>query len=252
MTTTERSTPVNPAPRTVLIVNGDDFGRSLGINRGILEAFDDGILTSTSLMTLWPASASAASASATRPELAIGLHVDLGEWIYSDGTWSCTYLRTPLDDESAVQAEVDRQLAAFRRLLGREPTHLDSHQHVHRDEPTRSILAALGAKLQIPVRQLSHSVRSCGVFFGQTETGEHNPQAVTVEALLRTLASLPAGTTELACHPGYANDVASAYRRERELEVRTLCDRRVRDAISDQNIVLRSFATFGRVPLAFA
>ena len=32
-----------------LIVNGDDFGASRGINRGILEAHQDGILTSTSL-----------------------------------------------------------------------------------------------------------------------------------------------------------------------------------------------------------
>ena len=147
--------PVNPDAERLLIVNGDDFGRSSGINRGILEAFDDGILTSASLMTLWPASASAAAATATRSELGVGLHVDLGEWIYADGTWSCTYLRTPLDEPKAIRIEINRQLSAFRRLLGRDPTHLDSHQHIHRSEPTRSILAALGAELQIPLRHLS-------------------------------------------------------------------------------------------------
>ena len=39
-------------PGTFLVVNGDDFGRSPGINRGILECFDRGVLTSTNLMTL--------------------------------------------------------------------------------------------------------------------------------------------------------------------------------------------------------
>ena len=70
-----------------LIVNGDDFGRSLGINTGILQCHDEGILTSASLMTLWPASAAAAVAAKARPQLSIGLHVDLGEWIYTEKLW---------------------------------------------------------------------------------------------------------------------------------------------------------------------
>lgn len=33
-----------------LIVNGDDFGLSPGVNRGIIESYLNGILTSTTLM----------------------------------------------------------------------------------------------------------------------------------------------------------------------------------------------------------
>jgi len=43
-----------------LIVNGDDFGASHGINRGIIEAHQQGILTSTSLLVSTPWSEEAA------------------------------------------------------------------------------------------------------------------------------------------------------------------------------------------------
>jgi chitin disaccharide deacetylase len=224
-----------------LIVNGDDFGRSLGINTGILQCHDEGILTSASLMTLWPASAAAAAAAKARPELSIGLHVDLGEWIYADDLWKATYIRAPLDDEQAVRAEVQRQLLAFRRMLDREPTHLDSHQHVHRSEPVKTILAETAAAIGIPLRHFAPAIRYCGSFFGQSNDGVQHLDAISVEALAEIIGSLLPGATELACHPGYPRDVATAYRVERELEIGSLCDRRIRCAIDENGVELRSF-----------
>ncbi len=229
------------AARISLVVNGDDFGRSPGITRGIVECYDRGILTSASLMTLWPSSANAAECAHRRPGLGVGLHVDLGEWTCSAGSWHCTYLRVDLEDEQQVAVEVERQLRAFRRLLHRDPTHLDSHQHVHREEPLRSILASLAASLGVPLRQAAVGVRYCGEFFGQTNSGERRPEAVSVDALVGILEGLRPGTTELACHPGYANDLATDYRAERELEIRALCDPRVRAAVGQLEIELCSF-----------
>jgi len=233
--------PQTVPSEVVLVVNGDDFGRSPGINRGILECFDHGILTSASLMTLWPGSAEAAAAALERPALGVGLHVDLGEWAYSEGAWRCTYLRTPLDDPHAVRAEIDRQLRAFRRLLDRDPSHIDSHQHVHREEPTRSILAGLATSLGIPLRHYTVGVRYRGDFFGQMTTGERRPDALSAAALVDIIESLPTGTTELCCHPGYADDLVTTYQRERAVEIETLCDPRVRAAIDGSGIELRSF-----------
>jgi len=224
-----------------LIVNADDFGRSRGINRGVLECHDRGVVTSASLMAVWPASAEAADAARDRPRLSIGLHLDLGEWRRRDHDWECTYLRVPLDDGEAIQTELERQLRVFRTLVGRDPTHLDSHQHVHRDEPVRSILLELGRELGVPVRHESPHVAYLGDFFGQLRTGESMPQAVAVEALIELIESLEEDTTELACHPGYADDLATAYQHERALEVTTLCDVRVRDALIENGIELGSF-----------
>jgi predicted glycoside hydrolase/deacetylase ChbG (UPF0249 family) len=226
----------------VLIVNADDFGRSAGINRGVLEAYDHGIVTSTSLMTLWPASAAAARAADRRPRLSVGLHVDLGEWIHQDGSWVPTYLRVPIADVAAIELELHRQLRAFRRLLGRDPTHLDSHQHVHLEEPVTSALGRLADDLGVPLRHRSADVRYCGDFFGQGNRGERHAEAIGVDGLLRTIEQLQPGVTELVCHPGYATDCATAYRREREVEVRTLCDPRVRAALEARHVTLRAFA----------
>src|SRR3712207_7572277 len=74
-----------------LIVNADDFGRSFGVNRGIIEAHENGIVTSASLMVRWPAAAAAAAYAKERPGLGLGLHLDLGEWAYKAGAWPAVY-----------------------------------------------------------------------------------------------------------------------------------------------------------------
>jgi hypothetical protein len=67
------------ADKRRLIVTADDFGRSPGINRGIIAANEVGIVTSAKFMVRWPAAAGAAAYARERPDLALGLHFDLGE-----------------------------------------------------------------------------------------------------------------------------------------------------------------------------
>src|SRR5207248_5177743 len=130
----------------------------------------------------------------------------------------------------------------FRRLVGRDPTHLDSHQHVHRDEPIRSILGELAAELGVPLRSCVPEVRYCGDFYGQTGKGLPCPETISVDGLIRILAGLTNSVTELSCHPGLENDLHGMYRSERAVEVKTLCDPRVRAAIIARGITLCSFA----------
>jgi chitin disaccharide deacetylase len=219
-----------------LVVNADDFGRSHGVNRGIAEACDRGIVTSASLMVRYEAAAEAAALARDRPRLGLGLHVDLGEWVHRDGEWEAVYERG-----GDVEAEVAAQLDAFERLVGAGPTHLDSHQHAHLREPARSALERLGAELGVPVRHLDRQVRYLGAFYGQTETGEPLPALVSAGALVALLERLEDGTTELACHPGYVHDLESTYRHERELELRALCDPRVRAVVRARGIRLVDF-----------
>ena len=225
----------------VLIVNADDFGRSEGVNRGIARAHEHGIVTSASLMVRFDAAAEAAEYARAHSDLSVGLHVDLGEWAYRDGAWVPVYEVVPPGDAAAVADEVARQLAAFRRLVGQDPTHLDSHQHVHLAEPVRSVLATVADELGVPLRGCNPIVRYCGSFYGQTGKCDLLPDAITVEALVKLLAVLPPGITELGCHPGEGDELRSSYSTERSEEVNALCDARVRMAISDQGIQLYSF-----------
>ena len=127
----------------VLIVNADDFGRSPGVNAGIVRAHEEGIVTSATLMVRWP-DAAAAAAYGRDGDLAVGLHLDLGEWAYRDGEWRELYVVVDDRDAAAVEAEVAAQLDRFEELMGRPPTHLDSHQHVHREGPASESAAGGG------------------------------------------------------------------------------------------------------------
>jgi len=225
-----------------LIVNADDFGRSRGVNDGVSACHEDGILTSASLMVRWPAAREAAAYARTNPRLSVGLHVDLSEWAVGEGEWRPLYERVAEDDQAAVEAEIRAQLADFRELVGRDPTHIDGHQHVQREEPAKSMLIGLAGELGVPLRGFSEEVRYLGSFYGQGPDGTPLREAITVDALLALLAELPPGVTELGCHPALAEDLESMYLSERLDEARTLRDRRVRRAIEEAGIGLLSFA----------
>ncbi len=226
-----------------LIVNADDFGQSPGVNEGIIAAHERGIVTSTSLMVRWPAARVAADYARSHATLGVGLHVDLGEMRYSgkDEKWVQMYEVVSHDDAAAVRCEAERQLASFLTLVGRAPTHLDSHQHVHMHEPVRAILVELAASLAVPLRSCTPAIRYCGDFYGQASKGYAYPDGISVGRLVKVIGDLPPGTTELGCHPGLGEDVDSMYRTERAVEVQTLCDPHVRAAIEAGDIRLISF-----------
>ena len=229
-----------------LIVNADDFGQSRGITQGIIKAYESGIVTSASLMVRWPAAVYAAAYGREHPRLSLGLHVDLGEWIYREQSWVPLYEVVTLESIRAVREEVVRQLAAFYELLGKQPSHIDSHQHVHLREPARSVLLDIARQLQVPLRHFSPAIGCCGRFYGQTTEGAPFPDAITSERLIETLAGLPEGFTELTCHPGEGDDLETMYLRERAQELKILCDPQLPARIAAMGITLCSFANLQR------
>ena len=97
-----------------LIVNADDFGQSFGVNRGIIEAYEHGIVTSASLMVRYPAVSEAAAYAREHPGFSVGLHLDLGEWVYRFGEWVQLYQVTDLNDINAVRKEIEIRLIPIR------------------------------------------------------------------------------------------------------------------------------------------
>jgi chitin disaccharide deacetylase len=236
---------MNPARR--LIVNADDFGLSEGVNLGIVQAHREGIVTSASLMVRWAAAEHAVSLASVHPLLGLGIHFDLGEWFYDSGEWKPRYAVADMRDAVAVQHELDAQLERFERLVGRPPTHLDSHQHVHHDAIVLPIVVAASHRLGIPVRGVAPGPSYCGDFYGQDGRGYPFPEAISGAALTRIIETLPPGDTELACHPGFDGDLDTTYRDERAREVAALCDAGVRRAVRASNVELISFAPLRRI-----
>ena len=167
-----------------VIVNADDFGLSSGINRGIVEAHERGIVTSTSLMVDRPGAEEGAAYARAHPELGVGLHVELPR----------SGARVPRRRRASSLELTRRQLDRFRSLVGRDPTHVDSHRHRHRHEPARSAVAALAGELGVR-RRRARPHDSCGDFYGQSYGRIHStrpdPDAVGVDALVRLLEGCP-------------------------------------------------------------
>ena len=216
-----------------LIVNGDDFGAGEGVNRGILAAHRGGILTSASLMVNMPGSEAAAFLAREAPGLSVGIHVNLtderGDPVVD------------LEDARACRAELLRQLARFQDLVGRQPTHVDSHHNVHRRPALRPLFVEVASRYDLPLREHS-GVRYFSSFYGQWD-GETHLEQVSVDTLRRMLCDeIGDGVTELACHPGYADgELSSGYSAEREAELRTLCDPAVREIVREQGFRLIGF-----------
>jgi predicted glycoside hydrolase/deacetylase ChbG (UPF0249 family) len=221
-----------------LIVNADDFGASTGVNRGILDCHISGILTSASLMVTGRAVDEAVAMSREHPALSIGLHWDV--WGEDEREFDTT-------DLPAVRDEFHRQLDRFHSLLGRLPTHVDSHRHAHREPHLMSFFAELVAPLGVPLRG-DGRVRFVGGFYAQWEWLVTNLEYVSVPFLQRMLREeVGEGWTEVSCHPGYVTpDYQAVYRGEREEEVRTLVDPRIKATIADLGIALRSYADLSR------
>ena len=224
-----------------LIVNADDFGQSPGINQGIIEAHEHGIVTSASLMTRWLGAGEAALYAKQHPTLSVGLHLDLGEWVYLGGNWEPVYIVVPMDDKEAVKREVLHQLDSFRSLMGRDPIHINSHQGFHMREPVRSVALQIGERLGIPLRNMCPGINYFERFYGQTYDGMPLPSHLELDWLIDSLATLPAGLTVLVCHPGNANDLKTVYRKERAQELQVLCDPKLRTALADLGIKLCGF-----------
>jgi predicted glycoside hydrolase/deacetylase ChbG (UPF0249 family) len=219
-----------------LVVNADDFGASTGINRGIIDAHIKGIVTSTSLMVTGRAVNEARRLSRDHPGLAVGLHWDV--WGEDERTFA-------IDDLMAVRDEFYRQLEAFYQLLGRGPTHVDSHRHTHREPHLMPVFRELVEPLGVPLRG-DGRVRFVGGFYAQWEWKVTNLDYVSVPFLDQMLRhEVGVGWTEFSCHPGYVSpDYEAVYLEEREVEVKTLTDSRIRTTVNELGIHLVSYADY--------
>lgn len=217
-----------------LIVNGDDFGASRGINRGIIEVYERGALTSASLMITMPAAGEAVALARRAPKLSVGLHVSLTN---EDATPLIDF-----DNPRACAAEIDAQVGAFCSATGSLPTHLDTHQNIHRDERLRPLFVEAAVRYGLPLREHS-PVRYFSNFYGQWDDGLAHPEHISIENLVRMLGEeLYDGITELSCHPGYVGpDFESAYNTEREIEIRTLSEPRFLEFLQSSDVRLINF-----------
>jgi predicted glycoside hydrolase/deacetylase ChbG (UPF0249 family) len=222
-----------------LIVNADDFGQTTGITRGIVECHQRGIVTSTSLMVTGRAVDEAVRLSEANLNLSIGLHFDV---------WGEDEREFDTHNIPATHDEFRRQLDEFVKVMGRMPTHVDSHRHAHREEHLFEHFRKWCEPVGVPLRG-DGKVNFVGGFYGQWEWGVKELKYVSVEFLQQMLREeVPPGITEFSCHPGYiTDDYKGIYCREREAEIATLVNPRIRQTIDEQGIQLAGYGDYPRI-----
>jgi len=213
----------------LLVVNGDDFGLSSGVSEGILEAHRHGIVTSTSLMVRRPAAAEAAQLVSDYPQLSVGLHFEEDD-------------SADLDDPAQARRAFLDQLERFRELTGRNPTHVDSHHHVHSSRDRMRTFRELVKPLGVPLRR-DGRVAYIGGFWAQWESGVTDLKHVT-RPFLRHLVDteVGGGFTEMAWHPARVRgEFSSSYQDERAVELKTLTDPGLKEELEATGVVLVSY-----------
>ena len=162
-----------------LIVNADDFGISEGVNRGVAEACERGILTSATLMVNMPAFEDALRVARGLPNLGLGVHLNLTSGVpvlppqrvhglvgpkgrfLPMGTLlrGLTLGRVPLTQaEAELSAQIEKALEA-----GVAVTHLDSHHHVHVHPALHGLVVRLARRYGIKAVRSTVELRAGGL-----------------------------------------------------------------------------------------
>jgi len=154
-----------------LIVNADDFARSPAIDRGILRAHREGIVTSTTFMANVPGAEQSAVRAREAPSLDIGVHLNITfarpltdpkrvpSLVQADGSFHpkpTAIVGRGIVMTDDVLREYRAQYARATELLGRAPTHADTHHFVHDDPAIFEALVELARENGLAVR--SHTV----------------------------------------------------------------------------------------------
>lgn len=237
-----------------LIINADDFGLTGGVCRGIVEAINQGLVSSCTAMVCMPGALESITKWAPQIAGKIGLHLQLTgdcepclspEQIPSLVTSFGRFPRRPEDVKADTLEAAKEWRAQVTRMrgLGVQPNHLDSHHHIHQRPELFPVYADLAAELGLPVRYLEGSPVNM-----LEDRGVKHPSACVIDwfgantdlkGLLACLEAtyVKAGAekpVELMCHPGYSDhelQTVSSYTEPREAELGVLTSPQTAEAL---------------------
>ena len=203
-----------------LIINADDFGLSPSINRGIVECFDAGLITSTTIMMNTPYTNEAIELAKAHNIHNIGIHLNLtyGQSVLpreqipslvdNRGVFHYVcmlgYYTQYLDAKKELRAQIEKFLAT-----GLTPTHIDHHHYFHEVPNILKAYLELAQEYNLPIRAMTSEVRRQAKIYGLKTTNAFSFDFHNSGVDLSTLVLLHQHfkdddiTLELLTHPGY-------------------------------------------------
>ncbi|AJO16476.1 chitin disaccharide deacetylase [Bacillus paralicheniformis] len=240
-----------------LIINADDFGFSRGVNLGIIEAFQHGVLTSTTLMVNMQEAEHAVELARQNRELGVGVHLTL-----TAGRPILGGLHTITDEEGNFRKllyyqgffdidldEVYREWKAqIEKALsfGLNPTHIDSHHHIHTYGNLPEVFVKLAKEYDLPCRKVNHDHPSLWKGVRSNDAFELKVDRLKdLSSILRDYQD--AAVIEVMCHPAYVDKCLlekSSFHYPRVYELSLLTEPSLKSALQQcPDIRLTSYAS---------
>lgn len=245
-----------------VIINADDFGLTDGVSRGIVRAIHEGVVTSTTAMACVPGAAERLRHWAPQIRQRIGAHLQLTTGrplshpsliptlCRPDGTFH-------LSKNSLIEASVSEILiewqAQYQFLLdaGIQPTHLDTHHHVHKLSNVFQAFCEFAMRLDIPARAVTpsnrNSMQQANIRCPDQMLLGFYGDSLDTQSLLSVVdtSTAPHGSiVEIMCHPGYSCTALAAlskYTYQRDQELQILCSHALKEQFRTIGIILRSY-----------
>lgn len=222
-----------------LIINADDFGYRDNINRGIIYAHQNGLVTSASLFVERDGSFDAVRLAKENPSLGLGLHLDLDKFFEVDhSSGKITNWITPKPQSDIVRNEIKRQIEKYFSF-GFTMDHIDSHHHAHLHPDVFIEVCQLAKEYKIEI------VRFFKKFYTDIEVYEKLKKIVEeykikivdnfIEGWYWGNVDEPYNIAELMTHPGY-NELW------REAELANCCQPQLKQYFIDKKIELLKFS----------
>ena len=252
----------------MLIVNADDFGLTDGVCEGIVRSIREGIVTSTSAMVCCAEARERLRVWGPMIPDRIGVHLQLTSGrpvLPTAQVLSLTgaggeFPRSRGEIGPVIAGELFLEWRAQVNVLfevGIEPTHIDTHHHVHARDDIFDVFCEVAAHFGLPARPVTSDMagrmRGAGVRCADVALLDWYGGDLSERGLLRVLEMGAtrhpgAGCFELMCHPGFRDpglEQASRYIGEREIELRTLTAPGLREAIAQADFQFTSYRVFG-------
>ena len=245
-----------------VIFNADDFGYSKGVNLGIIEAYKNGAVRSTTIMAGMPGFDHAAQLAAENPGLKIGVHLTLTTGKSVGGVYKTitdnngNFLRLAEVERLANAGEIDlaevetEYEAQIQKVLaaGIQPDHFDSHHHSHNLPGIVTVFLKLAKKYGVKVRIYDKGLLK-GEFADIKTTGVFDDtffdETVTSAGLKQIISSQSADSIEIMCHPAYVDSFlnrGSSYDTKRVYELELLTSPEILGFIAERGMELSNFS----------
>ena len=236
-----------------LIVNADDFGISKGANYGVVEAYKNGIVRSTTIMAGMPAFDHAIGLLKECQGLGCGVHLTLSAYkpvlsthktIVDENGFFYKRVTDEVIEGSFDLEEIYNEFSAqIKKVInsGVEITHLDSHHHVHTLKSLKPVIERLVNEYNLPIRGgLSYELNYDKII---SYSGSFYDKTVSLEGF-KKLEIDKHEVLDIMTHPAYLDSFImenSSYNMKRIDELKILTSNELKDYVKESGITLCNY-----------